>query len=784
MEALWNAIKSLTIGQAVTLVVVMFGTAAGTYWFYTDAAQPETQELAENQQVIPIRYGDIVNQVSTNGNLDFPERETVSFTVKGNIGALLVEEGQPVSEGQELARLDPVTVANLEQAIAQARVDLLDAQAALAALHEPYNPRLLALERATAEEKIAAARFQLQQSKEALEELLDPELPTFKSIKAQQELIADAELKVQQRREEMEDLLNPELPTEQDIKTQEQRIADARLKLQQAMDDRDELLSRNLLPDYDLKLAESNQGQVDAEMQLVEIQETLADLEPTEQELVAATQARLKAQIALDEARQALEDFNGTHGSRLTDLRQEKADLEGVLTDARNILTVLQTDYDKGVIGLRYNIRRWETYVESLEEDLEEVRVGIVTEVEELENNVDVALAALAEADEKLAELAAGPDPLERNVLEVKASAILAGQEVAQRDLTELEQPAVDPLELALKETDIELAEATLAQAIEDLAQLREDQLVVSDPLEIELKTQQIELAQATVAQAIEDLAQLLEDRTAKPDPAEIALKEQQIVLAEATLAQAVEDLADLEEYQAAGPDPLKIALKEVEIASAAVKLRDAMEQLDASVISAPISGFVSLVNLEPGDAVQLGTEVLEIVDPTVIEIDGIVDEIDVLSVQVGTPAQVTLDALPGRTLEGIVTEIDLEALNQQGVVSYPIRIRVDTPQGVEPKAGMSAIANIVLRSERNVLLLPQQALYGSFDQPIVRVMTELGVTEQPVMLGSSDDFWVAVHDGLAEGDRIILEAADINSNQFSFRQFRRTTTGGGGGRR
>jgi multidrug efflux pump subunit AcrA (membrane-fusion protein) len=783
MEALWNAIKSLTVWQAVILVVVLFGTAAGTYWFYTDAAQPEAQELAENQQVIPIRYGDIVNQVSTNGKLDFPERETVSFTVKGNIGALLVEEGQQISEGQELARLDQVALASLEQAIAQARVDLLDAQDALAELLEPPNPAQQELEWVTAEEKIADARFKVQQAEEALEETLNPELPTFRDMKAQKVHIADVQLQLQQLEEEREELLNPELPTAADIKAQEELIAEARLNLQRAVEERDELLSRNLLPDYDLKLAESYQGDIGAEKELADIQEALAELVPTEQQLVEATQARLQAQIALDEAKLALEDFKDTHGSRLTSRRQEKADLETILTGARNTLAALQAAYAKGAIGLRYNIRRWETYVESLEEELEEVRVGIVTEVEELETNVDAALVALAEADAKLAELAAGPDALELQTLEAKALAIIASQEVADRDLAELKPPEVDALELALLDARIALADATLSQAIADLADLREDQLVKPDQAAMELNLQQRELSGAALEEAFDDLDELLEDQLATPDPLEIALQEQQIVLAEATLAQAIQDLAEIEEERMTGPDPLEIALKEAEIASAGVKLRDAREQLDASVIHAPISGFVSLVNLEPGDAVELGTEVLEIVDPTVIEIDGIVDEIDVLSVQVGTPAQVTLDALPDRTLEGIVTEIDLEALNQQGVVSYPIRIRVDTPPDVKPKAGMSAIANIVLRAEWNVLLLPQQALYGSFDQPVVRVMTDLGVAEKPVSLGSSDDFWVAVYEGLAEGDRIILEAADINANQFSFRQFRRTT-GGGGGRR
>ena len=711
MAMLWNSIRSLTLWQMATLVLVLFGTAAATYWLYSYSGRTDTAELAENQQLIPIEYGDIVNQVSTNGNLAFPERETVSFDVAGTLGALLVEKGQQVSLGQELARLDDLTIESLEAAVAQAQVDLLQAREDLADFLEPYSPVQLALDRAKIEETIAAARLQRSQAAETREEVL-----------------------------------NPELPTEQDVKAQEEAIAAARLSLQQAIKSREELLSQNLLPDYNLKIAESHQGEVDAENDLAGIQEALKELEPSARELVEANQALLQAQIDLDQANQALTDFKNTQGSRLARLQRDKQEVQARLDQAKNNLAALQEEYDSGTIGLYSNIRRWESYINSLEGQLEELRIGIVSEAEQLETAILVAEVSLVDARELVAELGAGPDALERQRLEAQALAIIAGRAVAERDTLELEFPNVDPVELALKDAQVSLAEATLAQAAADLAEIREELLV-------------------------------------EPNPLEIALLEKQIILAEATLAQAQEDLA---EAVPEDPDPLEIALKEVEIDSARIKLQDTIAQLEATVIYAPLGGFVSRVDVEAGDPVKAETEILEIVDSSVIEIDGIVDEIDVLSVREGTPAQVTLDALPDRTLEGIVTEIATESLNQQGVVSYPISIRVQAPEGVEPREGLSAIANIVLRSEQNVLLVPQQALYGSFDQPVVRVMTNLGVSEQPVALGSSDDFWVAVLEGLTEGDQVVLETADVNTGQFSFRQFRQTTGGGrgGGGRR
>ncbi len=783
MKSLWNAVKSLTLWQAAALALVMLGTGLGVWLLYRSQAAGATVELAEDQQIIPVQYGSIVNQVSTNGNLVFPERETLSFAVQGSVGAVLAAEGDTVSQGQELARLDEVTIALLEEAIAEERVNLLEAREALEDLLEPYSPTKLALERAAAAEKAADARFKLQQAEEELADLLAPESPTEQELAEQRERIADARFQLQQRREELADLLAPVSPTEQDIRAQEERVADARLQLEQAREDRDTLVQRDLRPDYLAQLTRARQTDADGAKDLADVREALAELEPSERELVSAVQARLSARIALDEANQALDDFREANRDELLPRQRKYAEIQASLEPARNALATLQAEYAQGVRGLLPNIRRWEQYIEPLEEELVRLRRGLLNQLTDLEAGVELARVALAEAEENLAELLNGPDALERDALEARAEAIIANLEVNERDRSELEPPEVDPAELALLESRIALAEATLSQASTDLADLRAERLAAADQLEVALLERKIELAGATMTQATADLAELEAELATPPDPLAVALHEQQVELAEATLAQAIEDLAEVAPEL---PDQLEIDLQRQRVASARVKLQDAIDQRQAASLYSPVNGYVAMLDVAVGDKVELNDNVMEVVDPTIIEIDGIVDEIDVLSVQVGTRAEVSLDALPSRTLEGLVTEIDEEARNEQGVVSYPIRIRVQPPEGVQPRAGLSAIASIVLREESNVLVVPQQALYGSFDQPTVKVMTDLGIAERPVSLGSSDGFWVAVVEGLAENDRVLLEGASFNSGEFSFRQLRRTTGGGpgGGGRR
>ncbi len=686
-NGLINAVKALRLWQIAALVIVFLGSAGATYGAYYQGANGVQAELTEGQQVLPVRLGNLVNQVSTSGTFTFPQREPLTFETGGTVVEVLAEPNQTVSQGQELAKLDAVTVAALQQGVAQARFDLEVVQELL----EDARVGFTGVELAQAAEQVADAEFQLQQANKALDDAREPY-------------------------------------TEETVKSQREMAAAARSNLQGA----EEALT-NLTPDFDLGLAEAVQARYEAEVTLQDTRQALANLELNYSlESAQAVKDLHDVEAALEDARLALTDFEERGGGRLVQTRDDKAVAEADLSESQNALQAYLRAKDEGAYGMDFHISRMQGIVEIKRDFYEALRTEVI-EVEQLEAQVELAEEQLAEASERLSELGGGPDPLERQRLE-------ATVQVTQADLTLADQSLAD-LKLGL------------------------------DPLEVGLKQAQLELARATLDQAEQDLVEMLEGA----DSLEVALREAQVVLAQASLEEAQEVLADL----LAGPDPLEVALREAQVVSSQLALEEALRLLDKSTLKSPIDGLVTLVNVEEGDAVGAETVIVEVVSPNVMEVEGIVDEIDVLSVQVGVPAQVTLDALPGETFEGRVSEIAASAQNQQGVVSYPIRIEVEMPGGVEPREGLSAVANIILREEQNVLMVPEQALYGSFDQPVVRVMTSLGVEEKPVTLGYSDGFWVSVSQGLSQGDKVVIESGEISTSRFSFRQFRNTTGGG-----
>ena len=685
-----NAIKSLKRWQMVVLIVVLIGVGGSAYTVYGRTNGSAWESLAENQEIVTVQYGDLVNQVSTNGSLVFPEKEALAFGTEGKVEELLVEEGQRVEKGDLLAKLDPVTVASLERAVAQDRLDLQTAGEDLEEVQEAYSP----LELAEAEERVAGAKFLLQEASDALDEAREPY-------------------------------------TEQEIKAQEEAVAAARLGWRDAVNGLDDLQ-----PGHSLRLAEAVQARADAGAVLDSALETLANLgQDHSQRLADVIQDKADAERSLEQAVGAVQRYDEANDEVIA-WRQDKLKAEADLTETQQHLSKLRLAQERGSVNLGPNIQGAERLEELQQEQLDDLQETLA-EVEQLEANLVGIRAELVLAQSELTKLEKGPDPLERQELEARVLVAQADWVVVGDALAGLKS-TVDPLELALAEAQAALAQAALEQAEEDLAEV----LAGADPLEVALREKQVTLAKEELDEAGEDLLELLE-----------------------------------------GPDPLDVSLAEAEVASARLALQESIQRLEDSSLWSPIDGLVTLVGVEEGDQVGARATIVEIADTSIMEVDGIVDEVDVLSLREGIKARVSLDALPGRPMEGTLTQIAPAAQNQQGVVSYPIRIRVEVPRRMRPREGLTAVATIVLREEKNVLRIPQQALQGTFEAPVVQVKTPLGVDERKVVLGDTDDYWVAVREGLAEGDQVIMESADASTSQFSYRQLRSQFRGSSSGR-
>ena len=218
-------LRSLRGWRIAAVVVVLLIIAAGAFALIQGSSTPDTPEIAEDQQVIPVRRGDLIKEISISGSLSLPNRETLTFGSSGIVADIMVEEGDTVSEGQTLATLDQEDISALEERVIEARVALRDAEDAMEEYMSPSE-----LDIARAQKDVAEAEARLQNALDALEDFLEP--PSEVSVSQIESRIAGYEVELDRIAEEIEELQEP--PTRLQIDRARKDISAARTELNRA----------------------------------------------------------------------------------------------------------------------------------------------------------------------------------------------------------------------------------------------------------------------------------------------------------------------------------------------------------------------------------------------------------------------------------------------------------------------------------------------------------------------------------------------------------------------
>lgn len=143
----------------------------------------------------------------------------------------------------------------------------------------------------------------------------------------------------------------------------------------------------------------------------------------------------------------------------------------------------------------------------------------------------------------------------------------------------------------------------------------------------------------------------------------------------------------------------------------------------------APISGVVTYIavrvgeNVVPGIQNAQGSYLMTISDMSVVTAEVRVDETDITSIQPGQLAEVSIDALPGKTFTGHVTEVGTQAIvrstglattqtttSTEQAKDFKVVITLDNPPS-DLRPGLTVTAKIQTAHRAHVLAVPIQAL-------------------------------------------------------------------------
>jgi HlyD family secretion protein len=245
----------------------------------------------------------------------------------------------------------------------------------------------------------------------------------------------------------------------------------------------------------------------------------------------------------------------------------------------------------------------------------------------------------------------------------------------------------------------------------------RNQVLVRIDPTQYEANVQS---RQAFLASS---QAQASQARATK-DQAERAFVRARDIRAQNPQLVSQEALEQAETQQRIAVANLEGAQHQVEQSAAA--LREAQDALRKTTIVAPMSGKLTRLAVEEGEVAVPGTFsretglLMTISDLSVIEVTVQVDETDVIRLELGDSAEVSIDAYPDTTFTGRVTEVANSSVRgaaaaaaaggQEQAVDYEVVITLDRPpRDVRPD--LSATARIITATRTGVLTVPIIAL-------------------------------------------------------------------------
>ena len=226
---------------------------------------------------------------------------------------------------------------------------------------------------------------------------------------------------------------------------------------------------------------------------------------------------------------------------------------------------------------------------------------------------------------------------------------------------------------------------------------------------------------------------------------------------------------------------------------SAELSVDDAENTMDNYTITAPISGTVIQKNVQAGetvggDSTTAATAMCIIHDLSYLEMTLNVDELQILSMQVGQNVQIRADAIPDQTFNGVVINVSSAGTTTSGTTTYPVTIRIDDYGQLLP--GMNATAEIVVDSVQDALSIPNAAVIrGSYvlvtaDSPsAANAVTDMTAPEGYVYVrvrtGISDDDYIQVLEGLEEGDTVAYDASSVSSSGYGAMGMQVTVSGG-----
>ncbi|MGC5746525.1 efflux RND transporter periplasmic adaptor subunit [Chryseobacterium sp. NFX27] len=190
------------------------------------------------------------------------------------------------------------------------------------------------------------------------------------------------------------------------------------------------------------------------------------------------------------------------------------------------------------------------------------------------------------------------------------------------------------------------------------------------------------------------------------------------------------------------------------------------LQGLATTQIRSKAAGTVLEVPVKVGSQVieansfNAGTTICSIADLNSLIFQGEIDEAQAGKLKQGMDMKIVIGALQNKTFPGKLTMIAPKGKDNLGTIKFPVEGDVNNPNNEYIRAGFSANGEIVLKSEKNALLLDESLIQyekkNGKDTPFVEVKQPDGKFKKVyVKLGASDGINVQILSGLTKDSEV-----------------------------
>jgi len=189
-------------------------------------------------------------------------------------------------------------------------------------------------------------------------------------------------------------------------------------------------------------------------------------------------------------------------------------------------------------------------------------------------------------------------------------------------------------------------------------------------------------------------------------------------------------------------------------LAANAARVDAAKARLEDTVIRAPFNGRVGLRRVSVGSLISPGTIITTLDDTSVIKIDFAIPENNLTALRTGLPVTVGSTAYPSRVFKGRVTSLD----SRIDTTSRSVLVRAEIPNSDGAlRPGMFLNVEL-LRDQRNGIVIPEESLVPEQNRQFVYVVVNGNAEKREVRTGLRRPGSVEIIEGLAQGERIVVE--------------------------